>query len=477
MPASINVMPRHNGGPVVRGLHEARRDEVLAESIYRPFFKAGIVLVLTLGAAWGALLLLRIAVLGSFTAVGLQEVNAHGHAQIFGWVGLFVMGFAYQMFPRFKQTTLAHPRLAYASFGLMVTGIVLRSGLQPLVGHTPWALGPAVFGSALEIVSAVLFLYVMVRTFRQSLNPTASYEYYLYVALAWFFVQTLYDTVYFLATASAADRDALLALTATWQAPLRELQIHGFAMLMIFGVSQRILPGAYGFRAVPARRSVVLLALMTLGLMGQCVGFVLMRTAGHAWAGLWYPSVVMMAGAAMTLALSLGVFSPVRTSDRSLKFIRTAYGWLFVSLLMLVLLPGYQFGLLKALAPGSHAAEIGFSHAYYGAIRHAITVGFISLMIVGVSAKVVPNLKGLKLDTLPALWMPFLLINAGCFLRVSMQTFTDFHAGAFPITGVSGLLEVTGLAFWGAHLWRVMGRRERVEPATTHVGGAARLGV
>jgi hypothetical protein len=31
---------------------------------------------------------------------------------------------------------------------------------------------------------------------------------------------------------------------------------------------------------------------------------------------------------------------------------------------------------------------------------------------------------------------------------------------AFPFTGVSGVLEVTGLAVWGAHLWRIMRRGE-----------------
>src|SRR5262249_41709605 len=66
----------------------------LADTIYRPFFLGGIGVVLTLGAVWGAYLLLRIAWTGSFTAAGLHEVNAHGHAQIFGWVGLFIMGFA-----------------------------------------------------------------------------------------------------------------------------------------------------------------------------------------------------------------------------------------------------------------------------------------------------------------------------------------------------------------------------------------------
>jgi hypothetical protein len=55
-----------------------------ADSIYRRFFKAGIGVVLTLGAAWGAYLLIRIAWTGTFTSAGLHEVNAHGHAQIFG---------------------------------------------------------------------------------------------------------------------------------------------------------------------------------------------------------------------------------------------------------------------------------------------------------------------------------------------------------------------------------------------------------
>src|SRR5437764_13556892 len=99
----------------------------LADAIYRPFFKAGIAVVLTLGAVWGAYLLLRIGLMGHFAAAGLHEVNAHGHAQIFGWVGLFVMGFAYQAFPSFKQSTLAFPRLARASLGVTPVGIVGRS--------------------------------------------------------------------------------------------------------------------------------------------------------------------------------------------------------------------------------------------------------------------------------------------------------------------------------------------------------------
>ena len=66
-------------------------------------------------------------------------------------------------------------------------------------------------------------------------------------------------------------------------------------------------------------------------------------------------------------------------NERSARFVRLAYAWLGLSLLMLLFLPVYQV-----------LSGLPFSHAYYGAIRHAVTVGFVSQMIVGVSTLVVP---------------------------------------------------------------------------------------
>jgi hypothetical protein len=140
---------------------------------------------------------------------------------------------------------------------------------------------------------------------------------------------------------------------------------------------------------------------------------------------------------------------------------------LLVSLVMLLLLPAYQVLLLAQLAPSSEAAALGFSHAYYGAVRHAITVGFVSLMIVGVAVRVVPTLNGADIRRLTSLWGPFLLLNLGCTLRVVAQTLTDFTPDAFAAAGASGLLEVTGLALWGAHLWAVMGGRARYRRSVT----------
>src|SRR5205814_2645362 len=141
----------------------------------------------------------------------------------------------------------------------------------------------------------------------------------------------------------------------------------------------------YGFPAPDRGLSLAALVCLNTAVVGEAVGLVLMRQVGHAWAGLWYGSVLLLAGTVLLLVRNWGVLKRRGEPDRSLKFLRAAYTWLLVSLAMLVLLPVYQRGLLPWLAPDSEAVALGFSHAYYGAVRHAITVGFLSLMIVGVA--------------------------------------------------------------------------------------------
>jgi hypothetical protein len=446
-PSSVNDAPQ--------------RSTRLADSIYRPFFKAGIAVVLTLGAVWGAYLLLRIAVTGRFAAAGLHEVNAHGHAQIFGWVGLFVMGFAYQAFPRFKHASLAFPHLALMSLVLMLTGLVGRSVGEPLAASVPVAGSVAIAAAWIEVAAIGLFAGVLLSTWRAANQGLAFYDYYILSSLFWFIAQAVAEAIYLGATLAAVGREELVPLVATWQGAIRDSQIHGFALLMILGVSQRLLHHFYGLPPANRRLSLSALACLNLAVAGEIVGLVLMRGESRVWTGVWYASVLLLTGTVATLLWNWRVFGRTDEADRSLKFLRAAYVWLPVSLGMLVLLPVYQFVLLPRLAPAGEATALGFSHAYYGAIRHAITVGFISLMIVGVAARVVPTLNGVDVRRLTPLWGTFLLLNVGCALRVLAQTLTDITPYAFPVAGVSGLLEVTGLALWGAHLWSVMSGRAR----------------
>ena len=427
-----------------------------ADSIYRRFFKAGIITTLTAGAAWGALLLIKIGFKSSFTAISIFDVNAHGHAQIFGWVGLFVMGFAYQAFPRFRHTTLWNPPLAVFSFYLMIIGLVVRVFSEPLHQTTPF-LWLGVCGGALEIAAIFLFAVIILRTVQQSQKPLVAYDYYIGTALFWFVVQAALDLFHLYQTTLAPNREALLSQVATWQAPLRDIQIHGFAMTMILGVSQRFLPGMLGFPEIPKRRSLASLAAISLGVAGETVFFIIFRKTGqHLYAGVMYGFMLLMVAGVVGLTSAWwtslwGKLDSIRAEiredrrDRSFKFIRTAYGWLYVSLALLLFAPFYNI-LTRQV----------FSHAYYGATRHAITVGFISLMIMGVAAKVVPVLNGVDSKNLSKLWLPFILVNTGCTLRVGVQILTDLIPGAFVVIGLSGVLEVAGIAIWAGGIWKVM---------------------
>src|SRR5262245_36687883 len=427
-----------------------------ADTIYRRFFTAGIAVTLTAGAVWGALLLITIGLKGSFTAISIFDINAHGHAQIFGWVGLFVMGFAYQAFPRFKHTSLWNPGLAVLTFYLMLAGLILRVIGEPLHGFPPF-FWMGLLGTVLELLAISLFIVIIAQTFRLSQKPLMACDYYIGVAFFWFFAQAVLDLFHLYMTTTAPTKTALLQQVATWQAPLRDLQIHGFALTLILGVSQRFLYGVYGFPEIPRRRALGVLLPLTVAVVGEAFFFVLFRKIGqHLYAGFMYACIVAIAISVGVLIAgwwthlwkrATGVPAEIENdrADCSFKFIQAAYVWLLVSLAMLLFVPFYN-----------RLTGQPFSHAFYGATRHAITVGFISMMIVGVAAKVVPVLNGVDTRALSRLWLSFILINAGCFLRVSTQILTDLVPGAFSALGLSGVLEVTGLAVWGIGLYKLM---------------------
>ncbi len=136
---------------------------------------------------------------------------------------------------------------------------------------------------------------------------------------------------------------------------------------------------------------------------------------------------------------------------------------------MLAVMPTYDLWIYKPLT----GASSPFSHAFFGAYRHALTVGFITLMIVGVSSKVVPTLCGLDLRQLAPLWNAFLLLNLGNGLRVASEIATDYTVRAYPIMGASGFLEVGGLSLWAADLVRCMRKGIQLERQPLSETGSA----
>lgn len=435
---------------------------------HRPFFRAGISVLLTAGAVWGALLLLRISIDGSFTAISVHDINAHGHAQIFGWVGLFVMGFAYEMFVQWRTAGRALRRTVTITLVLMICGIVFRVVGEPL--HEIRGMRAlALVGAAFEILAIGAFAFVILRALRVPGKVVPAERPYVAAGVILFVVQAVFEGALLFATTGARSPDELLRVVSTWQAPLRDLQIHGFALLMILGVSLWLFPRTFGFRRPGSTWISFGWGAILLAVLAESVALIMMRITGqHGWGAMVFGAILLLAVTSISLVRYWLPGAGPAKQDHGVTFIRASSTWLAISMGMLVLTPVYVFVVLPAasgLSPGgARAAEIGFSHAYYGAIRHAITVGFISLTIMGVSSRIVPMLEGIAPGSMPPPWPSFVLVNVGCAMRVTLQTMTDFFEPAFLLVGASGVLEVAGLAFWGAHIWRVMDTPPRRGP-------------
>jgi hypothetical protein len=119
-------------------------------------------------------------------------------------------------------------------------------------------------------------------------------------------------------------------------------------------------------------------------------------------------------------------------------FVRMAYGWLLV-----------------AAALGLAAVRWDNSGGIWGASRHALTVGFISVMILSVGQRILPAFAGMRL-----LWSTKLMFGAlalvtlGCTLRVSCEViaYQGYANWAWSVLPVSALCELGGLTIYAANI-------------------------
>lgn len=421
--------------------------ESLQDYIYRRFFKAGVTIVLTVGCLWGAINLLQIALGKNFLQLRLlSSIHAHAHAMIFGWVGMFVMGFAYQSFPRFKNTTLWRPGLANLSFYLLGSGIVAGMAAEMLL-PTPVSFVLGAFSGATEIAAVVIFMSVLYRTARQSIEPHNSYEKFIASSFLWFLLGTVLEAVFFFAKATAHSEHGMIMRIALIDGPLRDIQLLGFAALIIAGVSQRFVPHVYGLGKPERDRQTLIFWLINGSLLLNITSYVLLLTTHQFYFAIGLElAYILMPVWAVLLAVQIGAFRTPTQPDRTFKVVRAAYVWLVISCVMMPFFPLY----------GALTRQ-DFAHTYIGSHRHAFTVGFISMMILGVSSRVVPILAGIDARRMNSLWAPFLLFNVGCAARVFFQILTDFvPTVAYPLIGFTGFIELSALLWWGIELWRTM---------------------
>jgi hypothetical protein len=153
----------------------------------------------------------------------------------------------------------------------------------------------------------------------------------------------------------------------------------------------------------------------------------------------------LLAAAAILAALALGVFEraerPAKTSGvhgSFPTFLRIAYAWSIGAALM-----------------GIWASWRDVHNGIWGGSRHALTVGFIALMVMTVGPRILPHFAGVRGLYSPRLMFATLvLLLAGCTLRVVMEplAYEGYAHFAWKVLPFSGFIELGAVLLFALQL-------------------------
>ncbi len=416
------------------------------DRVYEKFVKTAIVLTLSAGVTVGALILSYISLKLNFGSVYYALVQAHGHAQLFGWAGLCIMGFALYIIPRVKNTELRHRNLVNLCYGFIATGIVLRIAGQSLPFREVRFLLP--LSALFELISVCLFSMISVQTIRSSREAKGIFDKFFLAGIIWFLVAALIN----LGMNIYVYGYSLTEIPKTVFSPFVHLFLFGFVFMFIFGVNIRTV---YAFLDIkPVRESAVNLSFWIMNISVP-IYFLAHVLADESTVALRLSQIIVfpLAFAIFSFVYGLRVFE--RSSkelqdivmDRSYtKTIRAAYLWLIASTIILLVIP--------FLEHGSETAK-----RFHGSLNHAVTVGFLTMMIVGYASKMIPTFRGVNMYSVRLSDATFILLNTGCFLRVFSQMLVGAVEGNrvfYAVLGTSGWFELTALALFGYNLWKTI---------------------
>ncbi len=217
--------------------------EAASETLYKRFVFGALFIALTAGFGLGLVNLTRIALAQSFYEISGVLKQIHGHAQIFGWAGLFIMGVALHAVPRMKMQPLRHVRAAKWCFALMLVGVLLRVFAQPVARHSVGATA-LLFSGTLELASVGLFVWLVGNAVLRLKQEREPYEKFIWASVAWFAVLALwnFEIVFQMFLKRSVGIPSLQ--DALWI----HAAFFGFIANMIFGFSLRVLPHFLGLR-------------------------------------------------------------------------------------------------------------------------------------------------------------------------------------------------------------------------------------
>ena len=338
-------------------------------------------------------------------------IQAHGHLQVMGWLGLFLIGVAFQVVPRFKQVSLRLPMLVRPAIALIAGGLIARTASQP---YADGDLASAIMltSAVAEALGVAAFVAAIASTLLSARRK--NYDWFLLAACAWLAAGSVANVI--VVRELAMDRQTVIPTAK--DDPLLTMQLFGFVALFIFGVSIRILPHFLSLRPPSVAWLLPALFLYNAGLIVR---------VGSGWVAayadwtrpdeLYALTAYAMAGSVLMLLLALKLHLPglprdTGEADRGhMKVIRTAYGWLAV---VFVIDLWFATRSLGAWAPDFLQA---------GVVRHAFALGFATQMVFGVGRRLLPALATRPVRHRLVLDISFWTLNVAIAMRVGHALF------------------------------------------------------
>lgn len=204
-------------------------------------------------------------------------VQAHGQVQVLGWIGLFIVGMAFRLMPRFSGRPLAFPPLAWAVGIALAVALVLRLIAQA-AGDGAWQPSTLLVSGALGVVAALAFAAVIGGTLLHRESRAGATGYFFVAGAAAFLAQAAFGLV-LLVGATARGEVAWLPRDA---AGLLHLQFYGFIMMFVLGVALRAVPTFSGLPR-PERSAKVIALLLAFAVAAYVMGAELVREPDATW--------------------------------------------------------------------------------------------------------------------------------------------------------------------------------------------------
>jgi uncharacterized protein involved in response to NO len=388
----------------------------------------GLILMLLPGTFLGVWNLIKISSREAVNSVSPAWIQAHGHAQLFGWVGTFILGIGFYSIPKLRKLKPFALREGWLCLGLWVVGVTSRWFANVYPWH--WrVLLP--LSAALELLAFLIF-FRAVASHRPATGTPKPWEPWIFVVVAATMGLLTSLMLNLGASIQLARNAASPAFSHEFDQPSLIVSTWGFLVPMVWGFSSRWLPVFMGLRPLRKR---LLLAGLGLNTLGVVAGFFERFTAA---------GIFLLGGAATAIA-AIRFFESATKAAKTINvhatfpiFIRIANGWLLI-----------------AAALSVWASLAGEASGIWGASRHALTVGFIAAMVFCVGQRVLPSFCGMRVLWSPRLmlWMLILLMT-GCTLRVASEilAYQGYAAWAWSGLPVSALIELTAVFLFAVNL-------------------------